>query len=92
MFDRRNFIQTLLVAAAAPVTDASCASAGTSAEFCKLVRDPRQILDLPEGFEYTVAEMGSGTTKATVPGLELDLKDSYGQFHILHMNQDGVIR
>ena len=24
--------------------------------------------------------------------IELDLKDSYGQFNALHMNQDGVIR
>jgi len=54
MFDRRNFIQTLLAAAAAPATDASFASTGTSAGFGKLVRDPRQILDLPEGFEYQV--------------------------------------
>jgi hypothetical protein len=52
----------------------------------------RSLINLPEGFGFTVAEMGSGTTKATVPGLELDLKDSYGQFNILHMNQDGVIR
>jgi hypothetical protein len=51
----------------------------------------RSCIHLPEGFEYTIAEMGSGTTTAKA-GLELTLKDSYGQFNILHMNQDGVIR
>ncbi len=51
----------------------------------------RARINLPNGFEYTVAEMASGTTKATA-GIELDLSNSYGQFNILHMNQDGVIR
>ena len=37
------------------------------------------------------AEMGSGTSKVTT-GITMDLKDSYGQFSELHMNQDGVIR
>ncbi len=46
---------------------------------------------LPNGFEYTVAHMGSGTTTAT-GAIRLDLSDSYGQFNELHMNQDGVIR
>jgi hypothetical protein len=49
-------------------------------------------INLPDGFEYTFAEMGSGKTKSDVEGLELDLDGSYGQFNILHMNQDGVIR
>ncbi len=48
-------------------------------------------INLPNGFEYTVAEIGSGSTKSQ-GGIELDLSDSYGQFCILHMNQDGVIR
>lgn len=49
-------------------------------------------IHLPNGFEYTTAEMGSGTATVNVGGIELNLKDSYGQFNILHMNQDGVIR
>ena len=48
-------------------------------------------IHLPQGFEYTVAEMGSGTSKANA-GLRIELKDSYGQFNAVHMNQDGVIR
>jgi hypothetical protein len=51
----------------------------------------RSGISLPNGFEYTYAEMGNGNTKARA-GIELDLADSYGQFNVLHMNQDGVIR
>ena len=51
----------------------------------------RARINLPNGFEYTVAEMGSGTTKAT-GAIQLDLSGTYGQFNVLHMNQDGVIR
>ena len=48
-------------------------------------------IHLPNGFEYTTAQMGTGTSRVRA-GIELDLEDSYGQFTILHMNQDGVIR
>jgi hypothetical protein len=51
----------------------------------------RSAISLPNGFEYTYAEMGNGNSKSRA-GITLDLKDSYGQFNILHMNQDGVIR
>ena len=51
----------------------------------------RSRINLPNGFEYTFAEMGNGNTTVRA-GIELDLKDSYGQFNVLHMNQDGVIR
>ena len=51
----------------------------------------RARINLPDGFEYTVAEVATGSTKAT-GDIQLDLSDTYGQFNILHMNQDGVIR
>lgn len=51
----------------------------------------RARINLPEGFEYTVAEVGNGSTKAKA-GIHLNLSNSYGQFNLLHMNQDGVIR
>jgi len=51
----------------------------------------RAGIGLPNGFEYTYAEMGSGTSKVRA-GIKLDFSESYGQFNILHMNQDGVIR
>ena len=51
----------------------------------------RARINLPDGFEYTVAEMASGTSQTTGE-IKLDLNGSYGQFCVLHMNQDGVIR
>ena len=51
----------------------------------------RAGISLPNGFEYTHAEMGNGSSKVTA-GIQLDLSNSYGQFCVLHMNQDGVIR
>ncbi len=51
----------------------------------------RGHINLPDGFEYTVAEVGNGSTR-TQAGRTLNLSDSYGQFNILRMNQDGVIR
>lgn len=51
----------------------------------------RARIDLPHGFEYEVAEIGSGTTK-TQGHIKLDLKASYGQFAHLHLNNDGVVR
>ncbi len=53
--------------------------------------EQRARIQLPNGFEYNVAEMATASTKAT-GAIELDLNDTYGQFNILHMNQDGVIR
>jgi hypothetical protein len=51
----------------------------------------RSRINLPNGFEYTFAEMGNGNSKVRA-GIELDLTDSYGQFNVLHMTQDGVVR
>ena len=53
--------------------------------------DARARIHLPEGFEYTYAEMGNGTSKATGE-IKMEFTDSYGQFNELHMTQDGVIR
>lgn len=53
--------------------------------------ESRSRIHLPNGFEYTVAEMGTATSTITA-GIKLDFADSYGQFNLLHMNQDGVIR
>ena len=56
----------------------------TGAEF-------RGRIDLPNGFEYTLAEIGRGWTRASGP-IAFELADSYGQFAELHLCQDGVIR
>ncbi|WP_051193005.1 DUF1326 domain-containing protein [Nocardia jiangxiensis] len=54
--------------------------------------EPARIrINMPDGARYIYAEMGNGNTTAKA-GIELDFQDSYGQFNILHMNQDGVIR
>jgi hypothetical protein len=47
-------------------------------------------INMPDGYP-TYAEMGNGNTIARA-GIELDLKDSFSRFNVLHMNQDGVIR
>ena len=51
----------------------------------------RVQIQLPNGFEYTTAEVGRGRTRAR-GAIELDLDGSHGHFNALHMNQDGVIR
>ena len=51
----------------------------------------RARIDLPHGFEYEIAEVGSGTTKAQ-GNVVLDLKSSYAQFAHLHLNNHGVVR
>lgn len=54
MFNRRRFIQTLLVAAASPAARQSLAGQPGNAGFGKLIPDPHQVLDLPRGFEYQI--------------------------------------
>ena len=51
----------------------------------------RARINLPNGFQFTVAEAGSASSKLT-GGIELELTDSHNHLNILHMNQDGVIR
>lgn len=50
----------------------------------------RARIDLPHGFEYRLAEIGSGTTKADGE-IKLDLRNSYGQFANIHLSHMGVI-
>ena len=51
----------------------------------------RGRIDLPNGFEYTLAEIGRGWTKTQGP-IPLDLADSYGQFARLHLGEHGIVR
>ena len=51
----------------------------------------RARIELPNGFEYTVAEVGSGTSTARA-SIPMELKDSYGQFAHLHLSTHGVVR
>ena len=48
-------------------------------------------IDIPEGIEFAIAEIGSASTKATGV-VQLDLHDSYGQFNMLRHSRHGVVR
>ncbi len=51
----------------------------------------RVRIDIPTGIEFELAEIGSASTKAT-GAIELDLRDSYGQFNVLRHSGSGVVR
>lgn len=50
----------------------------------------RARMDLPQGFEYRLAEVASGTSTAT-GAMQLDIRDSHAHLAILHMTQNGVV-
>ncbi len=52
--------------------------------------DHRVRIDMPAGFEYRLAEIGSGRT-TTSGQIKLDLKDTYGQFARLHLSNKGLV-
>lgn len=51
----------------------------------------RAGIHLPNGFEFSFAEVGRGRSSAHA-GIELDLDGTHAHWSVLHMNQDGVIR
>jgi hypothetical protein len=51
----------------------------------------RVRIEQPQGFEFTVAEVGRGWSKTTGP-ISYELADSYGQFARIHLNQSGIVR
>ena len=47
---------------------------------------------IPGGIEFEVAEMGSASTKTgSESAVELNLKDSYGQWNVLKHSGTGVV-
>lgn len=54
-------------------------------------KEIRAQIRLPEGFEYEVAEVGSGTSRSFAP-MKLDHAQSYGQFANIHLDSHGVVR
>jgi hypothetical protein len=50
----------------------------------------RVRIDIPNGIEFELAEIGSASTRAT-GAIGLDLNDSYGQFNILRHSGTGVV-
>jgi hypothetical protein len=53
--------------------------------------ESRAQIVLPDGFEYIVAEIGSASSQTKGP-VHVEIKDKYGQFAHLHLNQNGVVR
>ena len=51
----------------------------------------RVRIEQPNGFEFAVAEIGRGWSKATGP-VSFALEDTYGQFACIHLNQNGMVR
>jgi hypothetical protein len=51
----------------------------------------RVRIDLPHGFEYELAEIGSGTSAAS-GNVQISLDDSYAQLAYIHMNNHGLVR
>ena len=53
--------------------------------------ETRAQICLLDGFEYTVAEMGSASSRTQGP-VKVDIAAKYGQFANLHLNNNGVVR
>jgi hypothetical protein len=54
-------------------------------------REHRARIDLPHGFEYEIAEIGSASSRSSGK-LAIEMKDSYAQFARLHLNNRGPVR
>ena len=50
----------------------------------------RVRIDLPHGFEFRLAEVGSGISKIT-GAMAFDLNKTYGQFAHIHLSNKGVV-
>jgi hypothetical protein len=53
-------------------------------------KEHRARIDMVGGFEYKLAEIGRGWSKAQGP-IGFELADSYGQFCHLNLNQNGIM-
>jgi hypothetical protein len=53
--------------------------------------ESRAQIVLPDGFEYAVAEIGSGTSRTQGP-VVVRIDDKYMQYARLHLNNRGVVR
>jgi hypothetical protein len=56
--------------------------------------DPHRVrIDIPHGFEYTIAEIASGTTKTGKrAAVSLDWSNAHAHFVDLHWTRHGVVR
>lgn len=51
----------------------------------------RVRIDIPNGMEFELAEIGNASTTATA-AIRLNLKDTYGQWNVLRHSGTGVVR
>jgi hypothetical protein len=51
----------------------------------------RVRIDIPDGFEYTLAEIGRGWTAVSRP-MKFKLDDTYAQFAHVNLCQNGIVR
>jgi len=49
-------------------------------------------ITLPSGFEYTEAEVVSGTARTSGAEIDLDLKDTHAHLAVVHWSNRGVVR
>jgi hypothetical protein len=54
--------------------------------------ESRAQICLPDGFEYTVADIGSASSKTTGGPMDIDIQSKYAQFAHLHLSTHGVVR
>jgi hypothetical protein len=48
-------------------------------------------LDMPDGIEFAIAEIGNASTEAT-GAIKLNLENTYGQWNLIRQSGNGVIR
>ena len=51
----------------------------------------RVRIDMADGFEYSLAEIGRGWTKVSKP-IKFELSNTYAQFAGIHLCQNGIVR
>ena len=54
--------------------------------------ESRAQICLPDGFEYEVAEIGSGTSRTAGGPMQLEIESKYAQFANLHLSSHGIVR
>lgn len=53
--------------------------------------ESRAQIVLPDGFEYSVAEIGSASSRTQGP-VRVEIDSKYGQFAHLHLNNHGIVK
>ena len=51
----------------------------------------RVRIDMPNGIEFTLAEIGNASSEAT-GAISLDLENTYGQWNMLYQSGNGIVR